>query len=505
MSIDNIVLNQRSGLVPRAFLKLFNLIKPDDQFKVSVIEIYNEEIYDLLADNSESLRIYECHKGVRLSNLKEFKIENANDLNTILKKTNSKRQFASTMMNARSSRSHVIYQFTLHFKETLKSNQVIERVGKLNLVDLAGSECAKRTGCQDQRALEAGNINRSLLTLTRVIDALVKNQKYIPFRSSNLTRIIQDTLGGNSKTVLIANLSPSTIDFEDTISTLTFANAVKQVKNNASANIKVIQNNYYEERLKELEENLLAVQSKHEEERQTFKSQIEQLKQNKIEFELKLKSKENDLEEKENQLEIKVEEIESLKRNVNKLNSELVNSTQANHQHKENDDQPTAKKRKSTKPLSNSSNNAVLNKTSDDLTNLIKSDVTLLTKEHNLITKKVNKLKSLITNQENTIKQLFISKTSKKEIVCSNQLEENLSSFLHQMFNITLQDEFDLFFEYLSSNVQSKLTDDDAQELEEKFTEFSKYVHEKLEFVIETTDNTLNLKEQESKCLELNC
>ena len=486
--------------MPRAFNKLFNLLQPDDEFKVSVIEIYNEEVYDLLADNSEPLRIYECQKGVTFNNLKEFTIQNASDLHTILQMSDSRRQFASTLMNKRSSRSHVIYQYTHHRKETLPNNQIIEKVGKLNLVDLAGSECAKRTGCQDMRALEAGNINRSLLTLTRVIDALVKNQKYVPFRSSNLTRIIQDTLGGNSKTVLVATLSPAQIDFEDTLSTLTFASTVKQVKNTASANVKVIQNNYYEEKLKELEENLLVEQNKHEEELAALRAEADELKAS---YEKKLKRKVNELEETEQQLESKDEEIQSLKRNLTKLTNDLIESTM-NHQ-KENEEerqQPAVKKRKSTKPLSNAANKGCrvsLDKASEDLSKLIKNDVNFLSKEHNLITRKVNKLKSLIGDQEATLKETLNSASGKKaQEICADRMDENFSSFLYQMFNINIPDEFALFKEHLA-DVQAKLSDEDAGELEEKFDEFRKYVDEKLEFITETANNTLNSNEKKRK------
>lgn len=497
----------KAGLVPRAFNKLFNLLQPDDEFKVSVIEIYNEEVYDLLAESSEPLRIYECQKGITLNNLKEFTIQHASDLNTILQMSDSRRQFASTLMNKRSSRSHVIYQYTHHRKETLPNNQVVEKVGKLNLVDLAGSECAKRTGCQDMRALEAGNINRSLLTLTRVIDALVKGQKYVPFRSSNLTRIIQDTLGGNSKTVLVATLSPALIDFEDTLSTLTFASTVKQVKNLASANVKVIQNNCYEEKLKELEENLLIEQGKHEEELAQLRAEAERLRTG---YEKQLQRKADDLEEIENQLESKDEEIQSLKRNLTKLTNDLIESTM-NRNQKENEperQEPASKKRKSTKPLSNAANKGggrvSLDKTAEDLSKLLKSEVNFLSKEHNLITKKVNKLKSLIADQEATLKQTLNAASGRKEQeICADRMDENFSSFLHQMFNIAIKDEFDLFYEYLSSDVQGKLSDEDAAELEEKFNEFKKYVDEKLEFVTETANNTLNSNEKHRKFLSL--
>jgi len=491
-------LPNKAGLVPRAFFKLFNLLTDEDQFKVSAIEIYNEDVFDLLADHSDSLRIYESQKGVTLSNLREYSIKDANDLNIILQKSNSKRQFASTLMNKRSSRSHVIFQFVLHTKETTKNNHVIERIGKLNLVDLAGSECAKRTGCQDLRALEAGNINRSLLTLTRVIDALVKNQKYIPFRSSNLTRIIQDTLGGNSKTVLIATLSPALIDFEDTLNTLSFAATVKQVKNNASANVKVIQNHYYEEKLKELEENLLLEQSKQEE-----------LKQN---YELELRSKEENLEEMENELESKDEEIKRLKRDLSKLNDELKSTKNL----KENDllNQPALKKQRTTssKPLSNTVNNAKqrksarlsndeqkLNEISDEFLKLIKKDVNGLFKDNNLLSKRINKMKTLNTSQENLIKEIFDKTKSKDKLVCDPHLEEDLSSFISQMFNYTIQDEFDLFFEHLTE-IESKLSDDAlSKELQEKFNETVQCVQEKLELVKETIDNKLASNDEQLK------
>lgn len=489
--------------MPRAFYKLFNQLKPEDQFKVSVIEIYNEDVFDLLSDNSETIRIYERNdqKGVKFSSLTEYSITSSDDINTILRKSNSKRQFASTLMNKRSSRSHVIYQFSYHRKETLKNDHVVEKIGKLNLVDLAGSECSKRTGCiQDIRALEAGKINRSLLTLTRVIDALVNNQRYIPFRDSNLTRIIQDTLGGNSKTVLIATLSPALVDFEDTINTLTFASTVKQVKNIASANVKIIQNNYFEEKLRELEEklkkefeeNILLEQSKHEEELEMIRLEKEELKEI---YERKLRTKEENLEDIENQLEFKDEEIQTLKRSISKLNNDLLN----NNQHKENDLGPATKKLKSTKSLSNDANATSNNKSTEDLAKLIKNDITTLNKDHLTLTKKINKLKSLITNQENLMKSSNDKPKKNKSLGYGNQIEDNLSVFLNQMFNFTIQDDFDLFFEHLTSNVLPELSENVARELEDAFTEFNKYVREKLDLVIETVEDKLNTTEDERK------
>ena len=165
--------------------------------------------------------------GIYIQNLQEFHITNAKEGLSLLQKGLKHRQVASTKMNDFSSRSHTIFTITL-YKEH-KDN--LFRLSKMNLVDLAGSENINRSGAMNQRAKETGSINQSLLTLGRVINSLADKSPHVPFRESKLTRLLQDSLGGNTKTALIATISPAKVTSEETCSTLEYASKAKNIKN----------------------------------------------------------------------------------------------------------------------------------------------------------------------------------------------------------------------------------------------------------------------------------
>ncbi|KAH3661749.1 hypothetical protein OGAPHI_005927 [Ogataea philodendri] len=223
-----------SGLVPRILCKLFEF--PDAEFmvKCSFVEIYNEELKDLLADTkNQRLRIYDRKRSsgteIHIEGLEEFHIKTAKEGLELLKQGLQRRQTAATKMNDLSSRSHTIFSINL----LQKKNDSEYQFAKMNLVDLAGSENISRSGAINQRAKEAGSINQSLLTLGRVINALVDKNSYIPYRESKLTRLLQDSLGGKTKTVLVANISPSSLDTQATTSTLEYATKAKDIRNTA--------------------------------------------------------------------------------------------------------------------------------------------------------------------------------------------------------------------------------------------------------------------------------
>ncbi|KAL3235263.1 Kinesin-like protein CIN8 [Nakaseomyces bracarensis] len=165
--------------------------------------------------------------SIYIQNLEEFHITTAMEGLALLQKGLKQRQVASTKMNDFSSRSHSIFTITL-YKE--REGELF-RVSKMNLVDLAGSENISRSGAMNQRAKEAGSINQSLLTLGRVINSLADKSEHIPFRESKLTRLLQDSLGGNTKTALIATISPAKATSEETCSTLEYASKAKNIKN----------------------------------------------------------------------------------------------------------------------------------------------------------------------------------------------------------------------------------------------------------------------------------
>ncbi|KAG7820560.1 hypothetical protein KL909_004432 [Ogataea angusta] len=223
-----------AGLVPRVLCKLFECVDDDFMIKCSFVEIYNEELKDLLGDTKNArLRIFErknsSGNGIRIDGLEEHHIRKAGEGLELLKKGLERRQTAATKMNDLSSRSHTIFSITL----IQKKNDSEYQYAKMNLVDLAGSENISRSGAINQRAKEAGSINQSLLTLGRVINALVDKSSYIPYRESKLTRLLQDSLGGKTKTVLVANISPAGVDTQATTSTLEYATKAKDIRNTA--------------------------------------------------------------------------------------------------------------------------------------------------------------------------------------------------------------------------------------------------------------------------------
>ncbi|KAH3675636.1 hypothetical protein WICMUC_002553 [Wickerhamomyces mucosus] len=242
-------IGDRSGIIPRVLVKLFDVLndagqKGDFIVKCSFLELYNEELKDLLAeDSNKKLRIFDQKNeasnspttpgnksSIYIQNLEEVILKNADHGLRTLYKGLKLRQVAATKMNDVSSRSHTIFTITL-FKQNHDTGELF-RISKMNLVDLAGSENISRSGALYQRAKEAGSINQSLLTLGRVINLLVdKTQQHIPYRESKLTRLLQDSLGGRTKTCLIATISPARINYEETQSTLEYANKAKSIQN----------------------------------------------------------------------------------------------------------------------------------------------------------------------------------------------------------------------------------------------------------------------------------
>ncbi|KAF1830157.1 kinesin-domain-containing protein [Decorospora gaudefroyi] len=234
-----------AGIIPRVLFALFARLEADEienSVKCSFIELYNEELRDLLsADDSTKLKIFDDNtkKGsttTMVQGMEECHLKTAVEGITLLREGSHKRQVAATKCNDLSSRSHTVFTITVYIKRTTEDGQEYLSAGKLNLVDLAGSENIQRSGAENKRAAEAGLINKSLLTLGRVINALVERSSHIPYRESKLTRLLQDSLGGRTKTCIIATLSPAKSNLEETISTLDYAFRAKNIRNKPQVN-----------------------------------------------------------------------------------------------------------------------------------------------------------------------------------------------------------------------------------------------------------------------------
>lgn len=242
------MLSDAAGIIPRALHALFHKLEIDDaesSVKVSFIELYNEELRDLISpEENVKLKIYDDnskrgHSSTLVQGMEETHIKSASDGVKILQDGSFKRQVAATKCNDLSSRSHTVFTVTVHVKKQTENGEEYISTGKLNLVDLAGSENIQRSGAENKRAAEAGLINKSLLTLGRVINALVERGSrdvHIPYRESKLTRLLQDSLGGQTKTCIIATVSPAKSNLEETISTLDYAFRAKNIRNKPQIN-----------------------------------------------------------------------------------------------------------------------------------------------------------------------------------------------------------------------------------------------------------------------------
>ncbi|KAI0446471.1 P-loop containing nucleoside triphosphate hydrolase protein [Xylaria telfairii] len=239
------ILSDAAGIIPRVLHSLFNKLDKEatDSFvKCSFIELYNEELRDLMSvEESVKLKIFDDasrkgHATTVVQGVEEAHIRNAAEGIKKLQEGSLKRQVAATKCNDLSSRSHTVFTITACVKKAGEDGEDWVTAGKLNLVDLAGSENIQRSGAENKRAAEAGLINKSLLTLGRVINALVDRSSHIPYRESKLTRLLQDSLGGRTKTCIIATISPAKSNLEETISTLDYAFRAKNIRNKPQVN-----------------------------------------------------------------------------------------------------------------------------------------------------------------------------------------------------------------------------------------------------------------------------
>ena len=229
------------GIIPRIVEDIFNYVeKADDnidfQFKLSVLEIYKEVMYDLLSQQVDDIKIQENPEtGIVIEGLSEVYLSSIDEFFEYVDLSQSNRKVAETKLNHNSSRSHCI--LILEVTQSFKKEKLIKK-GTLNLVDLAGSEKVSKTGAVGLTLEEAKKINLSLSTLGNVIHALTHKSEHIPYRDSKLTRLLKESLGGNYKTSLIVTCSPHSYNLDEVISSLLFAKRVKTIKNVVKVNIK---------------------------------------------------------------------------------------------------------------------------------------------------------------------------------------------------------------------------------------------------------------------------
>ncbi|PWY78878.1 kinesin-domain-containing protein [Aspergillus eucalypticola CBS 122712] len=262
------------GVIPRICQDMFERIRTIQQDKnlgctveVSYLEIYNERVRDLLnPSNKGNLKVREHPStGPYVEDLAKLVVRSFEEIENLMDEGNKARTVAATNMNETSSRSHAVFTLTLTQKRhDAETSMDTEKVSRISLVDLAGSERANSTGATGARLKEGAEINRSLSTLGRVIAALAdvasgkkKNASMVPYRDSILTWLLKDSLGGNSMTAMIAAISPADINFEETLSTLRYADSAKRIKNHA-----VVNEDPNARMIRELKEELAQLRSK---------------------------------------------------------------------------------------------------------------------------------------------------------------------------------------------------------------------------------------------------
>ncbi|XP_053788647.1 kinesin-like protein KIF27 [Vidua chalybeata] len=236
------------GIIPRAIQELFHHISEhrniNFRVKVSYIEVYKDELRDLLEleTSVKDLHIREDEKGnTVIVGAKEFQVECADEVISLLESGNAARHTGTTQMNEHSSRSHAIFTISIHQKQSAEYQNAAQDsiASKFHFVDLAGSERVAKTGNTGERFKESVQINSGLLALGNVISALgdpKRKSVHIPYRDAKITRILKDSLGGNAKTVMITCISPSSLDFDESLNSLKYANRAKNIRNKPVVN-----------------------------------------------------------------------------------------------------------------------------------------------------------------------------------------------------------------------------------------------------------------------------
>ena len=344
---------EKVGLMIRAIRDLFNFVNSQQDkvynIKITYIEVYNEILKDLLSDKKTSIEIRtDPNKGVIIQGAECIKVNSETEAFKLINSGNKRRTEKQTERNKYSSRSHAVLQIYLEIQEQTNMTNNYQNFntdisfGKLYLVDLAGSEKTTSTG-NNKSLVETGSINKSLLALSKCINLIVtQNKKFIPFRESKLTRILQEPLSGNGRIVLIATLSPAILNFDETLFTLQFANRAKCMKIHMKKNVlendkEIIEK--YEDYIKNLREEINEVENEiaeqknieaieQEETEEKNEENKENDKVNKIEKEMAEHFKEEiDLRKK---IIDEEEQLEKIKNDLSGLDYEMIHKPRVN-------------------------------------------------------------------------------------------------------------------------------------------------------------------------------
>ncbi|XP_018434978.1 kinesin-like protein KIN-7N [Raphanus sativus] len=319
------------GIIRRSVRDIFQRIEmiSDREFliRVSYMEIYNEEINDLLAVENQRLQIHEhLERGVFVAGLTEEIVSDAEQILKLLDSGEVNRHFGETNMNVHSSRSHTIFRMVIESRGKENNSSDAIRVSVLNLVDLAGSERIAKTGAGGVRLTEGKYINKSLMILGNVINKLSESAKlraHIPYRDSKLTRILQPALGGNAKTCIICTIAPEEHHIEESKGTLQFASRAKRITNCAQVNEILTDAALLKRQKLEIEELRMKLQGSHAE---VLEQEILKLSNQMLKYELECERLKTQLEEERRKHKEQEQCIKGLQLKIENLNDLVTNS-----------------------------------------------------------------------------------------------------------------------------------------------------------------------------------
>ncbi|CAE5962599.1 unnamed protein product [Arabidopsis arenosa] len=319
------------GIIRRSVRDVFERIHmiSDREFliRVSYMEIYNEEINDLLAVENQRLQIHEhLERGVFVAGLKEEIVGDAEQILKLIDSGEVNRHFGETNMNVHSSRSHTIFRMVIESRGKDNSSSDAIRVSVLNLVDLAGSERIAKTGAGGVRLQEGKYINKSLMILGNVINKLSDSAKlraHIPYRDSKLTRILQPALGGNAKTCIICTIAPEEHHIEESKGTLQFASRAKRITNCAQVNEILTDAALLKRQKLEIEELRMKLQGSHAE---VLEQEILKLSNQMLKYELECERLKTQLEEGRRKQKEQENCIKEQQMKIENLNNLVTNS-----------------------------------------------------------------------------------------------------------------------------------------------------------------------------------
>ncbi|KAK9169738.1 hypothetical protein Syun_001878 [Stephania yunnanensis] len=325
------------GVIPLAVRNLFDIIHEDEDreflLRMSYMEIYNEEINDLLAPEHRKLQIHESlERGIFVAGLKEEIVVTPEQVLDLMEYGESHRHIGETNMNVYSSRSHTIFRMIIESRDRTEDGDVghscdAVRVSVLNLVDLAGSERASKTGAEGVRLKEGSHINKSLMTLGTVIKKLSEGAEsqggHVPYRDSKLTRILQPSLGGNANTAIICNITLAQIHADETKSSLQFASRALRVTNCAQVNEILTDAALLKRQKKEIEELRARLQGSHAEH---FEEEILNLRNTLLQSELERERIALELQEEKKAQALRERRLQEQAKQIKNLSSMVLNS-----------------------------------------------------------------------------------------------------------------------------------------------------------------------------------